>query len=46
MRVNPKLKEMTEEERKAWEKEWKKIEGDNTRKDLINKIEGGRGWIF
>lgn len=46
MRVNPKLKEMTEEERKVWEKEWRKIESDNIQRDAFNKIQGGRGWIF
>jgi len=46
MKVNPKLKDMTEKERKAWEKEWRNIESNNIRKDAFNKIQGYRGWIF
>ena len=45
-KIHPKLKDMTEEERKAWEKQLNNLEGNNLNRDGINKISQGRGWIF
>lgn len=42
----PKLENMTEEEIKAWNEKMFKFAGDNVNKDMINKINGTRGWIF
>ena len=46
MRINPKLKNMSKDEIKAWEEKLIELEKDNINKDLTNKIRDGRGWIF
>jgi hypothetical protein len=46
MKPIPKIKEMTEEELKAWEKKLQEMGWDNINKDAVNKIKGGRGWMF
>ena len=46
MRINPKLKNMTKEELKEWNKKLLDLEQNNINRDLTNKIREGRGWIF
>ena len=46
MKVNPKLTKLTEEELKAWELKVKKMEFESHNKDMYNKINTGRGWLF
>lgn len=46
MKINPKLKNLTEEEREAWEEKMRYLEGDNTKTHALEKIKQGRGWIF
>jgi hypothetical protein len=46
MRIQPKIKDMTEDELKAWKDKLKRMEFESISKDAYNKISGGRGWIF
>lgn len=46
MKINPKIEQMTEEEIKLWEDKLRKLQWDNINKDAVNKIKGGRGWMF
>lgn len=46
MRVNPKIKNMTKEELKAWNEKLVDMEQNNINRDLTNKVRLGRGWIF
>ena len=46
MRVHPKIKNMTKEEKKTWEDKLKRMEFESEKKDIYNKVHGGRGWIF
>lgn len=46
MKPIPKLDQMTEKEREAWDKKIKEMEFDALRRDMYNKVSGGRGWIF
>jgi hypothetical protein len=46
MRVIPKIENMTKEELKTWEKKLAQMEFESSKKDVYNKVHGGRGWIF
>jgi len=46
MKIQPKLKNMTKEQREAWEEKMKYLEGDNINKDITTKINQGKGWLF
>tara|TARA_R110000796_G_scaffold18980_2_gene57124 strand:- start:384 stop:530 length:147 start_codon:yes stop_codon:yes gene_type:complete len=46
IRVQPKMKNMTEAEKKAWEEKLTYLSNNNLQRDAINKINDARGWIF
>jgi len=45
-KVNPKFKNMTEEELDEWKEKMRYLEGDNINKDASNQINLGRGWMY
>lgn len=45
-KIHPKLKNLSEEELKAWEKELQRLQRDNENTHKVNTITQGRGWIF
>ena len=46
MKEQPTLKNMTEKQLKEWNKKLAELEQSNYNKDMTNKIQSGRGWIF
>ena len=46
MKLNPKLKHMTEEELESWELKLKELEFENSKKDMVNKLKQGREWLY
>ena len=45
-RIQPKFKNMTEEEIKEWKEKMQDFNTDVSKKHMIDAINKGRGWIF
>lgn len=43
---NPKIKELNEKEREAWEEKMRELQSNLANNHITQQINQGRGWIF
>lgn len=46
MKKNPKLKDLSEKEREAWEERMQELQSNIANNHITQTIKQGRGWIF